>query len=88
MKKKINKILKPLDWNFKKYGFKIINWDFPKDDVPHCEVVLKINTGLIKLNEDTYSLSGPLPFDTGIEILENLKKSIGLAIKEIKQKTK
>ena len=77
------------NWNFEEYGFKVINWDFPKDDMPHCEVVLKINTGLEKINEDTYSFTGsPLPWDGELELLKNLKKSIDLAGKGIKKKTK
>jgi len=78
----------PESWDFEKYGFKVINWDFPKDDMPHCEVVLKINTAVERLDEETYSFSGtPLPWDGELRLLENLKKSIELAIKEIKEKT-
>ena len=78
----------PESWDFEQYGFKVINWDFPKDDVPHCEVVLKINTALEKIDEETYSFSyGGLPWDGQLELLKNLKKSIELAIKEIKGKT-
>jgi len=78
-----------MEWNFKKYGFKIINWNFPKDDVPHCETVLKINTNLEKIDNETYSFSGtPLPWDGELKKLENLKRSIELSIKEIKEKIK
>jgi len=77
------------NWDFEEYGIKIINWDFPKDDMPHCEVVLKINTALEKINEETYSFTGcPLPWDGQLEFLENLKKSVDIAIKEVKEKTK
>ena len=77
------------NWDFKKYGFKVINWDFPKEDVPHCEVVLKMNTAIEKKDEETYTFSGTaLPWDGELDFLENLKKSIDLAIKEIKEKTK
>lgn len=80
---------KPERWDFEKYGFKVINWDFPKDDEPHCETIIKINTGLEKLDEETYSFSGcPLPWKGELELLENLKKSINLAIDEIKKKAK
>ncbi|MBU2639394.1 MAG: hypothetical protein KKG75_01665 [Nanoarchaeota archaeon] len=77
------------DWDFETYGFKVINWRFPEDDVPHCEVVLKLNTSIEKKDEETYSFSGtPLPWDGELSFLENLRKSIDLAIKEIKEKTK
>jgi hypothetical protein len=76
------------DWNFEEYGFKIINWNFPKRDIPHCEVTLKINTGLEKINEETYSFTScSLPCDEQIVFLENLKKSAELAIKKIKKKS-
>lgn len=78
-----------MEWDFENYGFKIINWRFPKDDDPHCEIVLRINTGLEKIDKETYSFTNcSLPFDTELHILENLKKSIELAIDEIKEKTK
>ncbi len=80
---------KTIDWNLEEYGFKIINWDFPEDDCPHCELILRINTGLVKINDEIYSFTGcPLPWDTGLSFLENLKKSANLTIKEIKEKLK
>ncbi len=78
-----------MDWNFEKYGFKIMKWDFPEEDMPHCEIALRINTGLKKIDDETYSFSGsPLPWDGELEMLKNLKKSIELAIKEIEDKVK
>lgn len=79
----------PKNWDFEDYGLKAVNWDFPKDDVPHCEIVLRVSTSLQKTNGDSYSFSGsPLPYDDGLKLLENLKKSADLAIKEIKKKVK
>lgn len=75
-----------MEWNFEEYGFKL-KWSFPEDDEPHCEVLLRLNTGWVRKDDETYSLSGgtPLPCKDELEILKNLRKSIDMAIEEIKE---
>lgn len=82
-------MVKSTSWDFEEFGFKIINWSFPKNDTPHCETVLKINTGLEQINDETYSFSGsPLPWCGELEFLKNMKKSAELAIEEIEKTIK